>query len=64
MIVILNNGTRIRVPKEAVQNIMQKLASEEATQWQCQIDASNMEITSIFNLKDVSAICKEEDILP
>lgn len=63
MIVILNNGTRIAIPKDAVQSIMQKLAKGEATQWQVQIDLTNSEITSILNLKDVSAIVKEEDIL-
>lgn len=62
MIVILNNGTWISIPKEAVQDLVQKLVKGDATQWQCQIDTSNNEITSIINLKDVSAICREEDI--
>lgn len=63
MIVILNNGTRISLPREAVQDIMQKLAKGEATQWQCQIDTSNSEITSIINLKQVAAICRPDDIV-
>ena len=63
MIVILNNGSRINIPKDAVQSILQTLLSGEVKQWQCQIDASNKEITSILNLKEVSAICHEEDIV-
>ena len=64
MIVILNNGTRISIPTEAAQNIVTKLVSGEATQWQCQLDAANKAITSVLNLKEVSAICAHGDIMP
>lgn len=62
MIVILNNGTRISLPHEAVQSIQRSLMTESVTQWQCQIDISSSRITSIVNLKEVSAICEEDDI--
>lgn len=62
MIVILNNGTRISLPHEAVQSIQRSLMTETVTQWQSQIDVSTSRITSIVNLKEVSAICEEDAI--
>lgn len=63
MIVILNNGTRIKVDQETVQAIFGNiLGSEGAKQWQTISNGKGLYLMG-FNLKDVSAICKEEDIL-
>lgn len=64
MIVILNNGTRISIPKEAAQAIAQALVAGEVQQWQIHMDGRNKEISSIINLKEVSAICLPGDIMP
>lgn len=64
MIVILNNGTRISIPKECVQSISQAMMSGEIKEWNIQIDARNKEISSLINMKHVSAICLHGDIMP
>jgi len=61
MIVILNNGTRIKISNEQAQAILRQLVSDDARQWQCQF--AGLTIISGFNLKQVSAICAEEDII-
>lgn len=63
MIVILNNGTRIKINKETAQAIFRQLMSEDVRQWQCQFAPGEENATSGFNLRQVSAICAEEDIL-
>jgi hypothetical protein len=64
MIVILNNGTQIRIPNEMVQAICKAMLTSEsgARQWQWQLDTNNIG-TAAFNLNQVSAICREEDIV-
>ncbi len=64
MIVILTNGTRIKIPKETAQAIMQALLKtpRASHDWQCILDTEKNE-TSGFNLMYVAAICSEEDIL-
>lgn len=63
MVVILNNGTRIKIDTEGAQAIAQNLLSEKAMQWQCQLNTGDKNIIHLFNLKEVSAICREEDVL-
>lgn len=62
--IVINNGTRISIPKEGVQSISKALMAGEVKQWQCQIDGRNKEISNIINLKEVSAICLPGDIMP
>ena len=64
MIVILTNGTRIKIPKQTAQAIMQGLLkTPRANQdWQCILDTDKNQ-TSGFNLMYVAAICSEEDIV-
>lgn len=35
----------------------------DAKQWQCHLDGADQTILDIINLKEVAAICKEEDII-
>jgi hypothetical protein len=64
MIVILNNGTRIKIEKEMVQDIFKNLAKfpNSRESWHCQIGIDGKLIG--FNLLQVSAICQEDDVLP
>lgn len=64
MIVILNNGTRIRVVNEMAQAICKNILKAEGgpRQWQWQLDANQNGVAG-FNLNQVSAICPEEDIV-
>lgn len=64
MIVILNNGTRIRIPKEMAQALVQGLlkSRESAEKWFCVIDTQN-NATSAFNPVHIAAICAEEGII-
>lgn len=65
MIVILNNGTRIKISHETAQGILKRILSGEAKQWQIMLDAQNKNNPiNGFNLSQVSAICDEEDLLP
>ncbi len=66
MIVILNNGTRIKIPKESVQTIFKALleSRDNAQRWHCfisSIDGSDQ--LRGFNMQQVAAICQEEDII-
>jgi len=63
MIVILNNGARIRITDQMAQAIFRQLLNDEARQWQCQFVNGAPDASSAFNLKQISVICKEEDIL-
>lgn len=64
MIVILNNGTRIRIEKETAKAIIQALlkSKEVPEKWHCIVDTVNNE-ASAFNAMQIAAICAEEDIL-
>lgn len=63
MIVILNNGTRIKIRKEMAQAIGQNILKDGgANKFQVELDPDRM-VMRIFNLFDISAICEEEDIL-
>jgi hypothetical protein len=64
MIVILNNGTRIKIADAMAQAVCKNLLNAEggARQWQWQLDGSNNGVAG-FNLHQVSAICEEEDVL-
>lgn len=63
MIVILNNGTRIKVNQETVQVILGNiLSSEGAKQWQSTSNGKGIYLAA-FNLKEIAAICPENDIL-
>lgn len=64
MIVILNNGTKIKVKKEFAQSVMQGIIKTPGgpKQWQCFLDTDNNAISG-FNLQEVAAICDEEDIV-
>lgn len=63
MIVILNNGTRIKIHENIAISIAKSLMAGEAKQWQCHIEAADQKLINIINLKEVATICKEEDIL-
>lgn len=64
MIVILNNGTRIKIPKETGQQIVQGLlkSTEAVPRWHCIMNTETNEV-SAFNATYIAAICAEEDIL-
>lgn len=62
MIVILNNGTRIKADKETIQAIFQNIIKGEAKQWQCQSDPQRNALSG-YNLSQVAAIVKEEDVI-
>lgn len=64
MIIILNNGTRVKVNKDTVQAIFKNILGGEAKLWQIQFDGSNSNaVLSGFNLSQVSGVCAEEDVL-
>jgi hypothetical protein len=65
MMVILNNGTRIAISKETAQDIAKDLVKSNALQerWFCIVDSGSGAITA-FNMKHVSAICDEDDVMP
>lgn len=63
MIVILNNGTRVVVPKEFVQRMVQDMAAGNTKQWQINMNTDSKEILQVINLKDVSIICTVEDVV-
>jgi predicted methyltransferase len=62
MIIILNNGTKIRVYDDFVQQVIKKILAGDAKNWQIQLDTQNTGLSG-FNLSQVAAICKEEDIV-
>lgn len=64
MIVILTNGTRIKIPKAIGQQIMQALLKNPkmAVEWHCFVDPEKNELTG-FHFGHVAAVCSEEDIL-
>lgn len=63
MIVILNNGSRIKIEKNVAQNIIQNMIKGDVKNWQLQVDGQNsMAPVSALNLNQVAAICAEEDI--
>jgi len=64
MIVILNNGTRIKADKEFVQGMLITLANHALSKdsWHMLIDTEKGKLMG-FNLREVSAICAEEDIV-
>lgn len=63
MIVILNNGTRIKISNEMVQAIGKNILSEKgANKWQVELSSSTNTMR-IFNLQDISVICEENDIV-
>lgn len=64
MIVILNNGTRIKISHETAQGILKRLLSGEAKQWQIMLDSQNKNSPiNGYNLSQISAICSDEDIV-
>lgn len=64
MIVILNNGTRIKIPNETAQSIFQGLlkSQADAQKWHCVMNIGTNQFSG-FNLLQVSAICPEEDVI-
>ncbi len=64
MIVILNNGTRIKISKESAHEIFKVLlkSRDGAERWHCMADTVSDQLTA-FNMLSVSAICAEEDIV-
>jgi hypothetical protein len=64
MIVILNNGTRIKISAETAQAIVQELlkSKEAADKWHCVMDTQKNQVSG-FNLREAAAICSEEEIL-
>lgn len=63
MILILNNGIKLQIPVEQAQGIVKNLMAENLSQWQIQMDTRNSMLNSVINLKEVSVICHEEDIV-
>jgi hypothetical protein len=63
MILILSNGTRIKVHPNVAKSIAKSLMEGDAKQWQCHFDGADQTILDIINLKEVAAICREEDIV-
>lgn len=64
MIVILNNGTRIKISAETAQAILQELlkSNQAAEKWHCVMDTEKNQVSG-FNLRQAAAICSEEEIL-
>lgn len=64
MIVILHNGTRIKIPQQMAQEIVQALLKDGsvARSWHCITNVGKNEVSG-FNMAYVAAICSEEDIL-
>jgi hypothetical protein len=63
MIVILNNGTRIKISNELAQAIVLELVKPNpGARWHCVTYTDRNEVAA-FNTAYVAAICKEEDIL-
>ena len=64
MIVILNNGARIRVAKDFVREIFKDLTGKPLSGrgWFCSIAPADDTLQG-FNMDQVSAIVDEEDIL-
>lgn len=61
MIVILNNGCRVKINKAIALVLARKGI---ITQWQAFIEDSTDEVNYLFNMNEVSLICNEDDILP
>lgn len=64
MVVILNNGTRIKVSTENAQDIIKVVSKSRdgAERWHCTMDTVANQIRG-FNMLQVTAICAEEDLL-
>lgn len=64
MIVILNNGTRIKISVETAQAILQELlkSNQAAEKWHCVMDTEKNQVSG-FNLRQAAAICSEEAIV-
>lgn len=63
MIVILNNGTQIKISKENAQEIFKVLlkSRDGAERWHCTMDTVANQMRG-FNMLQVAAICSEDDL--
>lgn len=64
MIVILNNGIKVKVLPETAKMISEKINRPSgAKQWQSFHEGENGAVVCMFNLSEVSAIVNEENII-